>query len=819
MNALPQKEIEEKTPGSSDELQKGKSVDKPPSLPSPGIAGEGKAEVNPYSDVKRSDELQSQSRPAVAAARAPAMVVVPQIAPVATGVDDLDARVGRAMQKAADAILAGFKNGELAQEIGEGPVHRAGLHALCVYALLQAGEALDDDRLSIKGKIVPQMIEVMKSHKLEGDDVTAVTRPATTPATPKTYAHSLRAAALAVYDRAEDRKALQADVKWLVAAQHGGAYDYGERNADSDLLDVWDNSNSQYGLLGVWAGAEVGVEVSDKYWLAVEGHWKRTQQPDGRWEYSNTPNRPTPSSLSMTCGGLASLLVTYDYLDVPQLQGAVGREPYPGQIGSALRWLETGDNVIDKPRNGIWWGYNLYSVERVGLASGLKFFGTHDWYRELGQLIMSYQFPDGSIGKSDSEEDTLMNTAYSLLFLARGRHPVMMEKLRFERYWNNRPRDLSNLTKYASREMERQLNWQVVSADRPWQDWFDSPVLLIASHMAPQLSEKDYANLRRFVEAGGLILTQTDGASDAFNKWVPELVRKVCPNYELEQLAPTNLLFTTDYKITAPPKMLGVSNGSRLLVVHSPVDLSAAWQRRQRLTQKAWFELGINVFAYASGKRDIRNRVASLVVPEPTREASSKVRLARVKYSGNWDPEPYAWQRLSKKMQNDSGVALDIQPVAADAMASESAPLAFLTGTAKWTFNDAQCEALAGYVKAGGVLLIDSTGGQEAFAKSVEQDLLPRAFGGVKLTAMGEDDPVMKEVKLALRPYAVNVMAKPPALQATKAGEGYVIFTPIDVSSGLLGTSTWGIVGYTPSTCEQMVRNLVAWSTTVRQGG
>ena len=47
----------------------------------------------------------------------------------------------------------------------------------------------------------------------------------------------------------------------------------------------WDNSNSQYGLLGVWAGAEVGMEVPDVYWRSVEQHWVSTQFRTGEWAY------------------------------------------------------------------------------------------------------------------------------------------------------------------------------------------------------------------------------------------------------------------------------------------------------------------------------------------------------------------------------------------------------------------------------------------------------------------------------------------------------------------------------------------------------
>jgi len=53
-----------------------------------------------------------------------------------------------------------------------------------------------------------------------------------------------------------------------------------------------------------------------------------------------------------------------------------------------------------------------------------------------------------------------------LLFLARGRHPVMMNKLRFDGFWANRPRDVSNLARFGSKELERPLNWQVVPITR-----------------------------------------------------------------------------------------------------------------------------------------------------------------------------------------------------------------------------------------------------------------------------------------------------------------------------------------------------------------
>ena len=148
-----------------------------------------------------------------------------------------------------------------------------------------------------------------------------------------------------------------------------------------------------------------------------------------------------------------------------------------------MKYLESGDNGIDVLNASTYYlGYNLYGLERVGLASGFKYFGKHDWYRELAAKAVPTQWPNGAFGRGPEGADAITDSAFAILFLSRGRHPIFMNKLRFEKFWTNRPRDIANLARFASRELERPLNWQVVTLERDWNDWLDSPILYIASH-------------------------------------------------------------------------------------------------------------------------------------------------------------------------------------------------------------------------------------------------------------------------------------------------------------------------------------------------
>src|SRR5206468_11487151 len=93
--------------------------------------------------------------------------------------------------------------------------------------------------------------------------------------------------------------------------------------------------------------------------------------------------------------------------------------------------------------------YDLFNLERAGLATGFKYFGPHAWYRELAADVIARQEPDGSWGAADRStggaQDRLIETAYALLFLSRGQHPVLFNKLRFDGSWANHYHDAASL--------------------------------------------------------------------------------------------------------------------------------------------------------------------------------------------------------------------------------------------------------------------------------------------------------------------------------------------------------------------------------------
>ena len=68
-----------------------------------------------------------------------------------------------------------------------------------------------------------------------------------------------------------------------------------------------------------------------------------------------------------------------------------------------------------------------------------------------------------------------------------------------------------------------------------------------------------------------------------------------------------------------------------------------------------------------------------------------------------------------------------------------------------------------------------------------------------------------------LRPYAAHKLGKSAGrFEGLTHGQGHVLFTSLDLTSGLLGTNTWGITGYQPDYAQSLLKNLLLWTAAGR---
>jgi hypothetical protein len=738
----------------------------------------------------------------------PPLAPTPIPAPMVT-----DEQIGQASQRGVNWMLSRFSAAtyQLDPRRASTEAHFAGLNALCVYSLIETGRVISDTRISATSPTLARLIDAMKQ-----------------PPTSYTYDRAVRLAALAVLARPQDRAAIIEHANALLNGQRKGAYGYTAEEAGRN----WDNSNTQYAIMGVWAAADAGLDVPHDYWAMELEHWAANQLANGQWSYKfRLPPRtghvspPLPGSISMTAAGMASILICRDYADMPTFHGEVGRDPFSPELRRALEWWETGDNSISfdnaKALDLSSYGYWLFGVSRVGLASGLKYFGTHDWYRELSARAVATQRADGSWGDD-------VQTAFTLLFLARGRWPIMMNKLRTEhpgqtelnnRLWNNRPHDVANLARWTGRQLERPLNWQIVDLLHDPSDWLDSPILYFASHRPITFTDTDYANFREYVHNGGTIFTQDDGDDPSFDRFMQEFARKLFPQYELADLPSNHPLYTTNFHLSGRPPIKAISNGARLLLIYVPSDISRYWHARDTDVHRYVFEFGANLFLYAGGKRNYRNRIDSPYIPPPAARSVLTVDLGRIKYGGNWDPEPGAYERFRRNLHTQTGYDLAPREVTLKQI-DPSLPICHLTGTEPFVADEGEIRAMRQYVEAGGVLFIDACGGSKSFGDSARRAVL-RAFPDHPFEAISADHKLLNASQPGMfdlsqrRVRAFTKESVPDqagAFEILSAGKGHVIFTRLDVTSGLLGTETWGIIGYAPEYCSKFMQNLVLWT-------
>ena len=223
--------------------------------------------------------------------------------------------------------------------------------------------------------------------------------------------------------------------------------------------------------------------------------------------------------------------------------------------------------------------------------------------------------------------------------------------------WNQRPQDLLNFTDWMGHQLEHRLNWQVVSLSSAIDAMHDAPILFIGGNQPLNFAEEERAKLRQFVEEGGMIVGNADCDSRAFSESFMKLGAELFPTHEFRELPATHPIYTNEqYKAVRfkhPMRMQGLSNGARELMLLPSADVSRAFQNRSASLQADVYDLFDDIVLYAIDISSLSRKGDTYLVREdPAAPITQTIKLARLQYAGNWDPEPGGWRRLAAVLHN-----------------------------------------------------------------------------------------------------------------------------------------------------------------------
>jgi hypothetical protein len=573
----------------------------------------------------------------------------------------------------------------------------------------------------------------------------------------QTYVVSLQTMVFAETGRNEDRLRIQRNVDWLIGAmvQEGGkckGWSYFQNTSR-----ITDNSNTQYALLGLHAGRMAGAKIDREIWQAIQEYYLATQQPDHGWNYS--PARPH-SDLTMTTAGLCGLLISGMELntgrEVLQADGTATNCGVYGEnkpVTNALAWMAHGFNASLRQHTY----YNLYGLERAGRLSGQRFFGDHDWYREGCEFLVNAQKEDGSWQEPGGQGGwPVISTSFALLFLSKGRTPILISKLAHEPGddWNNDRNDARHLAEYASKEVFRKLPmaWQIFDTRRIEAstdeavtglvgDLLQSPIVYFNGHKEPWLTGVQKKLLQQYVEQGGFILAEACCGRREFDQGFRKLMAELFPDNPLKKLGPEHPLWRAHAVV--PPgsfDLEGIDYGCKTVVVYSPQDLSCQWEANQVQSQRGLlaFRLGGNIIAYATGMEPPQPRLTPTEViqddPDGKQIPRGFLKVAQLRHGGDWHPAPNAMRNLMDHLRKAAqlDVALQTKAISANDTDLVDFKFVYMHGRGNFTLSPDAVKNLRTQLEMGGLLFADACCGKQAFDTAF-RDLVGRLFPDKKL--------------------------------------------------------------------------------------
>ncbi len=743
-----------------------------------------------------------------------------------------------------------------------------GMTALCVLALVNSGIPTDNPQLA-------KAIAKLTAYEKPGGEA-------------KIYSSALIVMTLCAVDPKKYANIISNHATWIANQQlkdgsYRGGWSYDRPGGRAD------NSNSQFAILGLHEAERAGViPVDQALWQRVEQYWKTGQNKNqgansGSWAYVNSGTVDNggqrignqPGTGSMTCAGLCSLMIARSKL-VNGDAKLNGENPLCCQddkkdtaIEDGLKWLGAQSTVDHNPPQGMGWHYYyLYGLERTGRLSGQRFLyrngNPFDWYRQGCTQLLNDQDKLGS-GKWDGsrmEGDARVATALALLFLSKGRRPVVMAKAQWGTGddWNQYRNDAANLTSYVETMWKKDfpigLSWQVVNLERATvEDLLQSPVLYISGSKGMIWTPQYVQLLREYIDRGGFIFAEAccDGpGAEGFDRAFREAVKKMFadkPEHQLKMLDAMHPVYRAEIPVDPVIDIWGVDYGCRTCIAYVPPprgelkgNLGCWWEldiarqhnmqmRGERMMRSA-FAIGLNVLAYATNrelksKDENLNLKASNIKPDTGNRAL--VYLAKLRHDGGCDTAPGALPGILRAAEQQLNFRVAVEPRLIDigGKAIFDYHMVFMHGRNSFTLKKDEPKQLREFVERGGTILADSICSSPAFTESFRTEM-KRVFPQAALEPIPANDPLLTNkfggfdlARVTRRqprgaadgPLDAAKRVGPAELEGIKIGDRWaVIFSKYDLSCALERHDSLECEGYIRDDAERISLNVLLYS-------
>lgn len=623
-----------------------------------------------------------------------------------------------------------------------------------------------------------------------------------------------------------------------------------------------DNSLRQFGALALREAIERGARIDPRFWTTLEESLLDGQLADGGWPYLD---HERTARGSMTAAGAATLLMIRDTVRRDAALRASRHRPdrSAAAIERAVAWLDARFDPSAHPGHGGHFAYWAYAVERLGLAGGLRSLGGVPWFPALAAELLARcgTFDDAPSTRfrvrTGARAPSTTDLAFTLLFLARGREPIVLGRLDIPGMNTTlRPAAAAAMAQALGAMTESVHAWQSVHLLDGPEALLESAVLMLASDQAipfvrdrrralqgaaaraapadepppPLPGDRELDILREFMSRGGLLLALAESGSTGFSESVEALGDMLVPGRSWRTL-PREHPAASLRRSTGSLALRAIGNGVRECIILVPRgDLTASFQGTGAIPpeHRAVIE---NVYLLASEMDRPQPRLwrsTSIRAGMPAQDPVIRVVLAGVTGA---PPEPHAAAMLAA-VAAARGVPADVRVEPDDALrrAEPSAgidravmpDLLWLSGVDGGAI-DASLDHRIDAILAGSdaVMLIETAGGLGDFARVLESRLERAA----RLQPMvlrrhpvvtGEGIPDGRDLDRApRRPFAVQHpggTGEGVRLRGlARDGRLRIIICEDDLSHALLDRPMWAVNGPAHDGAVDTLLNVLRW--------